>query len=87
MITDSDWHLDDPRTQGDKPVIIEDNVWLGYEVKVLKGVRIGKNSLIGACSVVINDIPENVVAAGHPCKVIRKLSDKEIKELEAKNLD
>lgn len=75
MITDTDWHDDDYRTSPNQPVIIEDNVWLGYGVKVLKGVSIGKNSLIGACSVVTKDIPENVIAAGNPCKVIKKLND------------
>ena len=73
MITDTDWHADDPRAGSDRPIVIEDNVWLGYGVKVLKGVRIGKNSLIGACSVVTKDIPANVVAAGNPCRVIKSL--------------
>lgn len=73
LITDSDWHTDDPRTGDNKPVVIDDNVWLGYSVKVLKGVHIGENSLIGACSVVTKDIPANVVAAGNPCKVIKHL--------------
>lgn len=73
LITDSDWHSDDPRTGDDAEVIIEDNVWLGYGVKVLKGVHIGANTLIGACSVVTKDIPANVIAAGNPCKVIKSL--------------
>ena len=77
LITDSDWHSDDYRTGKDKPIIIEDNVWLGYGVKVLKGVHIGKNSLIGANSVVTKDIPANVIAAGNPCKVIKQLEEKE----------
>lgn len=71
VITDSDWHPDDPRTGEMKPVIIGDNVWLGYGVIVLKGVTIGENSLIGAGSVVVSDIPKNVMAAGNPCKVIK----------------
>lgn len=71
LITDSDWHIDDYRTGPNKDVIIEDNVWLGYGVKVLKGVHIGQNSLIGANSVVTKDIPANVIAAGNPCKVIK----------------
>lgn len=71
MITDTDWHTDDPRTGEDMPVIIDDNVWLGYGVKVLKGVHIGENTLIGACSVVTKDIPANVIAAGNPCKIIK----------------
>lgn len=73
MITDTDWHSEDSRAGENAPVIIDDNVWLGYGVKILKGVHIGRNSLIGAGSVVINDIPADVVAAGNPCKVIRKL--------------
>lgn len=75
LITDTDWHTDDYRTGKDKEIIIEDNVWLGYGVKVLKGVHIGKNSLIGANSVVTKDIPANVVAAGNPCKVIKNLEE------------
>ena len=73
LITDSDWHTDDYRTGENKEVIIDDNVWLGYGVKVLKGVHIGKNSLIGANSVVTRDIPANVIAAGNPCKVIKSI--------------
>lgn len=73
LITDSDWHTDDYRTGENSEVIIEDNVWLGYGVKVLKGVHIGENSLIGANSVVTKDIPANVIAAGNPCKVIKSI--------------
>jgi acetyltransferase-like isoleucine patch superfamily enzyme len=73
LITDSDWHVNDSRSSKPAPIIIEDNVWLGTNVTVLKGVRIGKNSVIGAGSLVSRDIPENVVAAGSPCKVIRSL--------------
>lgn len=73
LITDTDWHTDDDRIGKDSPVLIEDNVWLGYGVKVLKGVHIGENTVIGACSVVTHDIPANVIAAGNPCKVIRRL--------------
>lgn len=56
-----------------KPVRIEDGVWLGMNVQILKGVSIGKNSIIGAGSIVTKDIPENVVAAGSPCKVIKEI--------------
>lgn len=73
LITDSDWHLDDPRCGEPQPVIVEDNVWLGEGVKVLKGVTIGTNTVIGAGSVVAKSIPANVIAAGNPCKVIRSL--------------
>lgn len=76
LITDSDWHLDDPRAGKAAPIHIEDNVWLGEGVKVLKGVTIGKNSVIGAGSVVTRSIPENVIAAGNPCKVIKQINNK-----------
>lgn len=73
-ITDSDWHLDDPRVGNPKPVIIEDNVWLGTNVTVLKGVIIGENSIIGAGSIVTSSIPKNVIAGGNPCKVIKSIN-------------
>lgn len=56
-----------------KPITIEDNVWIGGHVTVLPGVTIGRGSVIGAGSVVVKDIPQGVLAAGNPCKVIRKL--------------
>jgi len=55
------------------PVHIRQNVFLGSNVSILKGVTIGKNSIIGNGSVVTKDIPENVIAAGNPAKVIRNL--------------
>ena len=83
-IMDSDQHTDDPRAGKDKPVRIEDNVWIGGGVTILKGVTISKNSLIGAGSVVVKSIPENVIAAGNPCKVIRPLDEETIRKLENK---
>ena len=58
-----------------KPVIIGKNVWIGGNCCILPGITIGDNTIIGAGSVVTKDIPENVVAVGNPCKVIRKNSD------------
>jgi acetyltransferase-like isoleucine patch superfamily enzyme len=75
LITDSDWHTDDPRAGASKPVKIGNNVWLGEGVKVLKGVNIGENSVIGAGSVVTTDVPANVIAAGNPCRVIKQLNN------------
>lgn len=72
LITDSDWHQEDPRSGKPEPVHIGDNVWIGTGTVVLKGVTIGNNSLIGASSVVVHDIPDGVIAAGNPCRVIRK---------------
>jgi acetyltransferase-like isoleucine patch superfamily enzyme len=74
MITDSDWHTDDSRSGNCNPIVIESNVWIGEGVKVLKGVTIGKNSVIGAGSVVTKSIPANVIAAGNPCRVLKELN-------------
>lgn len=59
------------------PIHIGNNVWLGANVSVLGGVTIGNNSVIGAGSVVNKDIPAGVVAAGVPCKVLRKITEKD----------
>ena len=57
------------------PITVGDNVWFGGNVTVCPDVTVGNNSVIGAGSVVIKDIPDNVVAAGVPCKVIRKITE------------
>lgn len=75
-ISDSDWHgtYDRLREAGAaKPIVLEENVWLGVRVIVGKGVTIGRNSIIGAGSVVTKDIPANVIAAGNPAAVKRAL--------------
>ncbi len=59
------------------PVVIEDNCWIGANVTICPGVHIGKNSVIGAGSVVIHDIKENTVAVGNPCKVIREIGEQD----------
>ena len=56
------------------PIILEDNVWLTMNIIVLPGVTIGKNSVIGAGSVVTKSIPANVLAAGNPAKVIKVIN-------------
>lgn len=76
------------RKKGDQfsfPVKIEDDVWIGANVVILPGVTIGRNSVIGAGSIVTKDIPENVVAVGNPCKVLREITDRD-KEYYYKNL-
>lgn len=55
-----------------KPVTIGNNVWIGMNSIVMRGVTIGNNSIIGAGSIVTKDIPSNVIAAGIPCSVIRE---------------
>lgn len=61
------------------PITIGDNVWLGGNVVVLPGVTIGNNVVVGAGSVVSKDIPDNVIAAGNPCKVIREITEEDRK--------
>ena len=56
------------------PITIEDDVWIGGNTAILPGVTIGKESIIGAGSVVTGDIPPGVMAAGNPCRVLRKLT-------------
>ncbi|MBQ8132381.1 MAG: sugar O-acetyltransferase [Bacilli bacterium] len=58
-----------------KPIKVGNDVWFGGNVCILPGVTIGNNVVIGAGSVVNKDIPDNVVAAGNPCKVIRKIEE------------
>lgn len=74
----SDGHSLDPKKRfssnyAKMDVTLEDNVFIGSNVILLKGVSIGCNSVIGNGSIVTSSIPENVVAAGVPCRIIRKL--------------
>lgn len=57
-----------------KPIRIGKNVWLGGDVKVLAGITIGDNAIIGAGSIVTKDIPPDVIAVGNPCRVIRAIT-------------
>lgn len=77
-IVDSNFHdLDAARRVGGTPrmapVTVEDNVFVGMSVKILKGVTIGRDSVIGAGAVVTKDIPAGVIAGGNPAKVIAEL--------------
>lgn len=60
-----------------KPIEIESNVWIGGGAIVNPGVTIGHDSVIGSGSVVTKDIPSGVIAAGVPCKVIRKVTEED----------
>jgi galactoside O-acetyltransferase len=61
-----------------EPIVIEDKVWIGSNVVVLPGVRIGFGSVIGAGSVVSRDVPPMVVAVGAPCRVLRPITDDDL---------
>lgn len=63
--------------QYNRDVRIGENTWLGAGVIVVPGVTIGKNVVIGAGSIVTKDIPDNVLAVGNPCHVIREIGPKE----------
>ena len=80
VITDSDFH--DPRDRfappEGVPTVIEDNVWLGVRVIVLKGSHIGRGSVITAGSLVSGRIPPNVIAGGIPARGIRHLGDEDL---------
>jgi len=56
-----------------KPIVIEDNVWLGGAAVLLPGVRIGRNAVVGAGAVVTRSVPANTIVAGNPARVIREL--------------
>lgn len=61
------------------PVTIGNNVWIGGNTVVVPGVNIGDNTVIGAGSVVTKDVPSGVIAAGNPCRVIRKITGEDKK--------
>ena len=60
-----------------KPITIGNHVWIGGGVKVMPGVTIGNNVVIGCGSIVTKDIPDGVIAAGNPCKIIREIDAKD----------
>lgn len=81
-ILDSDFHISWPPdrrnawdTDLDKDVVLEENVWIGMGCIVLKGVTVGKNSVIAAGSVVVNSIPANCLAGGNPAKVLKRMDE------------
>ena len=56
-----------------KPIIIEENVWIGGQVSVLPGVRIGRDSVVGIHAVLFDDVPAGVIVGGNPARVLRRL--------------
>ena len=63
----------DPSLSAHAPIVIEDNVWIGEFASILKGVTIGKGSVIGAHSVVTKDVPPYSIVAGNPARVVKSL--------------
>lgn len=56
---------------GEKSVIIEDDVWIGFNATILKGVTIGRGAIIGACTVITQDIPAYAIVVGNPARIVR----------------
>lgn len=71
--------------QFNAPIHIGENCWIGAGAIILPGITIGKNVVVGAGSVVTKDLPDNVVAVGNPCKILRKINEHD-KEYYFKNL-
>jgi acetyltransferase-like isoleucine patch superfamily enzyme len=63
-----------------EPVIIEDNVWIGFDTVVMPGVRLGKGSVIGSKTVIVKDVPPYAVVVGNPSKIIRYLDPDDTEE-------
>lgn len=57
------------------PITIEDDCWLGGDVKIMPGVTIGRGCVIGAGSIVTRDIPAGMLAVGNPCRPVRKITE------------
>lgn len=70
-----------------KPVTIGSNVWIGGNVVINPGVAIGSNVVIGSGSVVTKDVPDNSIAAGNPCRVIREITQQDREKWEAEYED
>ena len=75
-LTDADWHDVHDRTSCPgkcAPITLRRGAWIGDSAIVCKGVTIGENSIVGAGSVVTRDVPPNVIVAGNPARIIRKI--------------
>lgn len=78
MLMDAGLSLDEggpmvERAHADKPITLEDGVWIGAGAIILAGVTIGANSVVGAGSVVTRNVPPNTLVAGNPARVLRQL--------------
>ena len=84
VIMDSDMHFMTPDgVEDNKPVIIEDNVWIGCRCIILKGVRIGKGAIVAAGAIVTKDVPSYTIVGGVPARVLREIKQPQQSELDA----
>ena len=65
------------------PVIIEDNVWVGFDAVIMPGVRLGKGCIVGSKSIVTEDVPAYTIVTGNPLKIIRQLQPDDTEEVKA----
>ena len=70
---DGDWMRRHETSDVPEEIVIEDNVWVGMNCIVLKGVRIGRAAIVAAGSLVVKDVPSFTVVGGNPAMVIRKI--------------
>lgn len=83
QLVDNDFHNLDPAQRHEppnpattrRPIVLEENVWVGAHALVLKGVRIGRDSVIGAATVVRTDVPPRVVVIGNPQQIVKKFDE------------
>ncbi len=93
LIFDAPGHPLDPATRLEgrpatkeevKPVVIEDNVWIGSDAMIMPGITIGQGSVVAAGSIVMNSVPSNVLVAGNPARQVRTLATTARPEQQAK---
>lgn len=75
-----------PETAAPKPVVIEDNVWIGFDAVILPGVRVGRGAIIGARSIVREDVPPYSVIAGDPPRILRTIDADDTEDARAEAL-
>ncbi len=74
LVMESDYHTAGHGDARPRPIIIEDDVWIGARSTILKGVRIGHSAIVGACAVVTKDVPPYSVVAGNPARIVKTLT-------------